>query len=1807
METSVVDELYGDLDQGHRATTAISSDCVLNYDDDSVDIYSGLEDSPRKNKELGEKYSTFLSPNRVKESLDLYEELVTQEREEKDASYDELKSKFAAAQNQVQDLLAQLQQMQTKNSSLHNENTLLKKNICALIKTAKLEINRKDEEISKLYERSSRGNFHSSLKERQHDAYNRSSTSLNNLAGPVRDARDPRSDKVLAEVSQGKPLLNHPGDSFSGNSTPSPSVVLKSCTRTDIEDPLNRQNKNSHSLDLLPNSTTQDHSHTQGTRPSSSREKENGSAKSESSRKQNVCNETDRRKGKKSTSGPNDVSEKSPNKMDKNRPEREQRGSSKSSCGSSSSQWQQQDEAVTLRRSGHSRSPSENADTQSGKEESRHKQRQDRQIRHAEVSGSRSERSSFDKSHRSTEKRRTRDHHRKEERRQDSPRRSTRSEGIKEYQHKKTQSGERNRLDEKTSSRGDRQSTRSETSKEHERQDTKDLGTARRNNTYKTHVNDGKDRHRNDERENKRQASPSPSSQSRKKDQDDRRRTSGRTVESSRSKASSSRDDSRGYTYASSDRHGVSKQRRDQVKPSGTPDQRSRNTPEEAHTSILKTSEGGIVQETSLTSAKRKSPTGLTTSCESSGTQEESSPKRKLSFMETLNLTVSPIKKQNSSQPHPQEQTHPQEPAQPPPEDNLTNNSTKSLFEVDEEKGDTQDSLTLPTNLSTHPHEANLLTSLEFKEKELEMPKQFDGNLDETQSGKVDGKIFEVQKEKSIDRPSVLLTDQNSQASLGKDEERKITDAKNSGEDEPIDDAPDESIAQNDASQQEVATAIMPLSSPTTKTCSKLDNCVPLEIVSSTIGIKNTNGRKETTDSDVITPSIEHSDPCPAPLIGPSNETVNINTAAQEKRIPEQASSFNSDSTVNEMESSRHSQPVMVPHDEDSMMLTLRNIKVIPEAISPLTSPVRQIKRSQQQQQQRLGKETHIKSLDKDFSTSAAVADKDAVKMDMNKENKRPDSLPTPSVQKDQPEALSSTATEEDLEEGELISESDGESALVIQSPPVEKRSGLRNQSSSRSPRLQNNSQTQPVTPSRKEQEKKTTSKDSPKRRFKTVTVPPKVKISTCAEFMNMLLFIRSELRRKYMKLHKNVTKSSFLCIIEMSQASLAEYVNSVNFDKFCSQGNNIKPQLNKIILSVMDKVSNNGIVNRIFEQRAEDLKQKLWNFVDGQFDFLFKELKAALKSAPNPSVYKSCSESKQPNPEAKQDVDVDVDVCKIQTKEPLSTTENRPHKITKSERESRGQKVQEKIIPFHSMQCRGLGSSGKNIKATMEEGVKVPTPNPSSEKTLQEIVPAHENKTPNYTRHLSHSGSIQDRADFEILTEQQTSSLTFNLVTDSQMGDIFRCLLQGSDLLETGDNPNWPLNTPRKEGQAGESLLGLMTPSKTMTPSKLITTWTPISPYKFQMPLNPAVLDENCMLEVPSNAVPNPAVVTARSQQSYSILAEDLAVSLTIPSPLKSDGHLSFLQPASRQSLTTPSNIITAHYSEDALLDGEDATEQDIHLSLETDNSSSPSSTSGNWDTFQFKPNLSMQAEVMERSNDHFIVRIRQMCPGPQVEPMKEPKETLPNAEVLSSPTLDLSPPSAGVPQVTVKEVEEISTKNTSDRVLAEGSAIKSPKITNDQIEEAAASTEATESEHVEKVCQSVSRKRKLHHSGPKPKRSRREKSHAKHEKQRHKKRAKSSKDKNNKTPSKKIKTPSPQLSPNSLSAKNVIRKKGEVVVTWTREEDRDILVTLKTKGASSKTFAALATKLSKSQAQIEERFSQLMKLFKKKEKMDS
>lgn len=70
---------------------------------------------------------------------------------------------------------------------------------------------------------------------------------------------------------------------------------------------------------------------------------------------------------------------------------------------------------------------------------------------------------------------------------------------------------------------------------------------------------------------------------------------------------------------------------------------------------------------------------------------------------------------------------------------------------------------------------------------------------------------------------------------------------------------------------------------------------------------------------------------------------------------------------------------------------------------------------------------------------------------------------------------------------------------------------------------------------------------------------------------------------------------------------------------------------------------------------------------------------------------------------------------------------------------------------------------------------------------------------------------------------------------------------------------------------------------------------------------------------------------------------------------------------------------------------------------------------------------------------------------------------------------------------------------------------------------------------------------------------------------------------------------------SPTSLYAKNVIKKKGEITILWTRNDDREILLECQKRRPSLKTFTQLAVKLNKNPNQVSERFQQLKKLFEK------
>ncbi|XP_043961642.1 CASP8-associated protein 2 isoform X2 [Gambusia affinis] len=972
---------------------------------------------------------------------------------------------------------------------------------------------------------------------------------------------------------------------------------------------------------------------------------------------------------------------------------------------------------------------------------------------------------------------------------------------------------------------------------------------------------------------------------------------------------------------------------------------------------------------------------------------------------------------------------------------------------------------------------------------------------------------------------------------------------------------------------------------------------------------------------------------------------------------------------------------VVLSHDEDSMMHTLSNLKRIPEVISPLRSPAQTAKRGVLHVHSKLG---HVKSLQKDFFTSAAETN--LMKLDVNKENKYPGSPANRGAQdmvNMESEQISSPFDTE-LEEGEILSESD--EATSSSPVPATKRAKLMEPVRNK-PSLQSSSR-------KKSEERRVASKEpldsaavstqSPRSRFKTVCPSAsKASFSTVEEIMETFKMVRTEMRKKYMKLHKTFPKKSFWGVMDNFQKSFLEFVDGAHFGQICRDAEELKSKLRKLITSVFSKVLNNGIVKRIFEQQAVNLKQKLWDFVDVQVDYLLMDIQTTLKSLCQ-AVW-TPTEDKRPGGQGTKPQQAPV-------KKPLCK-QNKSHPPNPS----LGQTKSCAVVPYRT----GLGSRGKDIRMSYTEKDGATHIHPpgriNTQTTVNFLSDSNAASSPDKTKMvIPQNGSVIDRTDFELLTEQQASSLTFNLVRDSQMGEIFKCLLQGSDLLEStgmcGDNTAWAVGTPRKDG---ERFLNFATPSKVLSPSKsdtsarLIATWSSISPRqrsspctKTPIPLHPALFDESCLLEVPSG---NRALLQGSlAAEKYSILAEDLAVSLTIPSPLKSDSHLSFLQPAGVgiHVVSTPDSVISAHISEDALLDGEDATEQDIHLALDNSSCSSRDSTASQTpgSTLFFKPDVPMQALVMEKSNDHFIVKIRQMNvsaegtliagePFSQTlieknqqheeddaqERLKVAGQTEKKLCVTGNPTsgshtqgqrqtpginpsnprqdtstqsgkttreTDPSDPSSNTssptfhsslvpdPSRTQLQVEATPPKLfplQSQKQTSPPSVTLSPNITASKTlfyDSGREETTVSESEKSLTIDTSSSSEKTSRDCEQLRKRKRRQ------EKLKAKRCKNEDKSLQEVSPSRKndeeLKPSPAALSPSSLSAKNIIRKKGEVVMAWTRDEDRAILMFLKTKRASRETFSTLSEKLNKPSGQIAHRFYQLMKLFKKQGKMD-
>ncbi|KAM6127036.1 CASP8-associated protein 2 [Pterocles gutturalis] len=1088
-----------------------------------------------------------------------------------------------------------------------------------------------------------------------------------------------------------------------------------------------------------------------------------------------------------------------------------------------------------------------------------------------------------------------------------------------------------------------------------------------------------------------------------------------------------------------------------------------------------------------------------------------------------------------------------------------------------------------------------------------------------------------------------------------------------------------------------------------------------------------------------------------------------------------------------------------VPVDDDSSILSidLNHLRYIPKAISPLNSPMRPLAKALKVESPCKGL---VRSYNKDLipESTVVVCPSKNLSKEVNKENQKPVSMSDERLEMESQLSISS----DEIEEGEIISSDEDE----------EKSKPERGSENTKKSRPKTSPETQNLTSSPQNQKSKTvcsnegngkfvpvqvstkknrerhrnhtfkSSKDMKKN--KTVSVACLEKIvhvivepSNVQEIMQMLRAIRKQMRKNYMKFKVHFPVQHFHRIIESGIINFTSLIKYLNFSKMSTLGETLKLDICDIIESKLKQLKKNAIVDRLFEQKVSDMKKQLWKFVDEQLDYLFEKIRRIIIKLCDVVNVGNESEERKFERAGKQN-------HKISHK-------NNVQRSRKKSLKARSQKPEEYILSkqipdYQRPKCHheknktdapktAFTKCLNSIGNTRNSQTKVHL---SKDNNLQgTLTPSKGVKYEKEGFQLSRDTSKSD-ISYDLLTEQQASSLTFNLVSDAQMGEIFKSLLQGSDLLEKNggniDRHEWEFRTPEKQfldthkcrGNAA-GLVQEIAPKETCVESRPVDdiNWPIVSPVRspslvsrLQMSVHPDVLDESCMFEVPTNAAScKEDECSLQKNKSFvsSILLEDLAVSLTVPSPLKSDAHLSFLKPESTSS-STPEGVLSAHYSEDALLEEEDATEQDIHLALESDNSSSKSSCSSSWASrpvapgFQCRPSLPMHAVIMEKSNDHFIVKIRRAVPSafpasdqvasvkearasstkiekeemrsgekerasqsataatvqetvkpdlikmdqlPCVstgqeqnpalpQPLKEShnstgKEEAPgllgpcrkssNTESHDAESRDEGSEQSQTHKLKVSEnINEMGVRSRAsfptecrvesyidltDEIVSETSCLAVESTAGNRAQEiSAANSEIHDKKEELKECSDAfidlteelsneivagecnletkstlntdvgcqisvddknCKKRKKEAVGENfnSKRQRKETESAgeggdtidvKPEEVISAPKQCSSK-KNELQQNKDSSPLASSASSPSLYAKNIIKKKGEVVVSWTRNDDREILLECQRKGPSSKTFVSLATRLNKSPNQVSERFKQLMKLFKK------
>uniref|UniRef100_H2ZWD5 Caspase 8 associated protein 2 n=1 Tax=Latimeria chalumnae TaxID=7897 RepID=H2ZWD5_LATCH len=1531
-------------------------------DESSLDIYAGLDSGS-----TFPESSCKSSPPR--DCFDLYEEVLTEEQAARDASHQELQKEFQACKKQLEQLMKQHQELQTQNFGLQNENTSLKKNISALIKTARLEIVRKDEEIGRLTRR---------LRKITEGIQNHKTANLDDapLLGSVQEQnlsfKDTKSSDGFEQngmltVQEGKTLIPYmtPKSSCEESSNRSPNkqhvqsrLLNLASAKSVVYCNEDSRGGRKETRSCESSSRTPDDKYRRTTSKLTSEDLEHGSKNKDLSRQQMHAEKNSKRERHHESRSAKPIRSPDCRQASRCSSTLELTSSSKET---DYSKERTRADAVDNKRDEKRKEKSLSSSTSADKsDQDRGRQRKpyDKEVERNCLKAK-----SPNLWTRSPRKGSLR-----------SPYKSDKGHRSKDADHKKEKKGEQQR---------DGKGRHSSSS-----------GKGHKHDTAKEIINKEEKRDRHHKSEMHR------SEESRKKERETHKETNPRTG-----------------------------------KREVTPE--NKDAEKETRSSLDDTRKRGISSETKIQEApaceqKDSSARKVQEGLKEPSTSEFKSPDSKLCFMAKLNLTISPVKKQtctvvDSDVP---KTVNPKSDDGKRDEEPVDKGNFASLRPGNEISST---SLLDAVESSTAVTSGDCLKQTMLQSKEPALLNQT-GLVPQPPTSET---LEETGAPVSVEH--ALVGFNHSATPFEVILSQAVANGRDAAENQTSTNLNiDVSFVADTASvsgcvdlEMEFETLYEPMESLSLKDKSdqwvEVNATMPsIEIESLTTPTKQDIPVKLAVTEGISKDKLDASEPAVRDVVAVLDDACSF----EPKGIDSKVNSFvcEDDPSAMETMSTRIGAHFLEDDDASVLSVDLNHMRNIPPVISPLTSPVRPVRKVLSLESPI--KPTVVRTLNKGILIHHLLG-KNASST-KNKENQEPVS---------KPDGMLVESEDSSVEEGEILSDDEKSEQWINPSATVQK--------------LKPKDEKPSVSPSSGKLEKGKSSKDevkSParkihrgKRSFSSASKEgcksprkeksPRISQSTLLHLMSINLFpssipevmeilssTRREVRKKYMKYQKQFPEQRYRTHVEVSILEFTTLINKLNLSKISKSASQLQEVLCETIKTKLNMIKRSSAVNCIFEQQAPNMKKRLWRIMEQSLDSLFEQLHQTLVK-----FYDAGSKGKEQFAKRKlKIVSEKGKECagsgKTFIEKGRSLNSASPHISSKTLRSPQIKMAAKEALgikePKLEKQKLSKDETRKMNKSKMVSQILRSTPVKVCDQLqikddLRDKSVAANNLKGNLscsTDGLMESSPRKEAFDkpdkiFEILTEQQTSSLTFNLVSDTQMGEIFKRLLHGSDLLEMGvsglERSDFTIDTPEKQNPASQCNLSIQscvsTPEKTSEASDLVAfmPWPSLlekhlaSPVSLAPPLNPDVLDENCMLEIPSLVEKNQDCLCSEGKPRplmHSVLLEDLAVSLTVPSPLKSDAHLSFLRPVDEKSLleAVPQNIVTAHYSEDAVLDEEDASEQDIHLALDSDNSSGHSNSSSRWVSqeanpgFQYQPNLPMQAVVMEKSNDHFIVKIR-------------------------------------------------------------------------------------------------------------------------------------------------------------------------------------------------------------------------------------